>query len=340
MIRSARLRRALRASLLAAFGVLLAAGVLELALRVIDPFHDAEVAERERFAAQVLQRPGDGRLALIPGSRGSLFGHLHVIGSSGFRTPDFAPAPAPDTFRVLVVGDSVAFGWGVASDDAFPRVVERDLSEPPRPLGRGRVEVVNASTPGWGAPAYLEFLQQRGRELAPDLVVVTLISNDVTDVIEVLNPPSDAPPAPPAGLPGWLRWSRLARVVDRAIEHLGSDSRRADYLTSDVFFAELRSAPGYEPAQRALAEAFAAMRAAVPDSRFVVMDTVVAGDRQLDTLAGTLRERGIDRLAVQMPPAEEYVERYAVGATDVHPNAAGHRLLADQLTAWIRANVH
>ena len=70
--------------------------------------------------------------------------------------------------RVLVIGDSFTFGWGVEEPLSYPRLVEAGLDGvTPR-----RVEVVNAGFAGGFYPdAFFVYLKERGLALDPDLVV-------------------------------------------------------------------------------------------------------------------------------------------------------------------------
>jgi acyl-CoA thioesterase-1 len=87
-----------------------------------------------------------------------------------------APSPSPDAppgaVRIVVLGDSLAAGLGLAADEAFPAVVERLLR------GRGHeVEVVNAGVSGdtsAGGLARLDWVLQR----PADILVVELGGND------------------------------------------------------------------------------------------------------------------------------------------------------------------
>jgi lysophospholipase L1-like esterase len=93
-----------------------------------------------------------------------------------------APASAekPEgVYRVLVLGDSFAFGFGVEDAEAFPAVLGRALAPPP---GRERAEVLNAGVAGWSADQYLLFLETRGFALAPDLVLLAVSENDPGDL--------------------------------------------------------------------------------------------------------------------------------------------------------------
>src|SRR5438046_2233997 len=49
---------------------------------------------------------------------------------NGFRDePDIAPTPPPNEFRILSMGDSIAFGLGISSGDSYAKVLERQLNQ-------------------------------------------------------------------------------------------------------------------------------------------------------------------------------------------------------------------
>lgn len=322
-------RRVLRRILLVLAAMLVPIVLAEVVLRVLDPFGAAEQVERERFAAAILERDGRGELRLRAGARGMLLGHTVEIGGHGLRNPAIAQ-PKPDgTFRILVIGDSVAFGWGVAEAEAFPRILERMLADAGLPPAAERVEVINAGVPGWGAPNELVFLREHGLALEPDLVLVTLINNDLTDVLQAIAPAVD--PAPPFRLPKVLRSLYIGRAVERAIAIATGRTGVAE------FFVALDLDPeAVARASQALCLAFDAMRDACGDVPFAVIDTVGDGAGwRLETLVDCLAAARIPRIEAYLPIAE-YDERYAVAATDQHPNARGHRELAKHVFAWVR----
>ncbi len=92
--------------------------------------------------------------------------------------PAALPKP-PDTFRVLAVGDSFTFGWGVEDDEAFPARLAEELAPPP---GTRRTEVLNAGVPGWSADTYYLYLRDRGLALEPDLLLLAPMENDIPDL--------------------------------------------------------------------------------------------------------------------------------------------------------------
>jgi lysophospholipase L1-like esterase len=314
--------------LLAALAVVTALATLEMGLRILDPFHTAEAIDREVFARAVLARDEAGTLRLQQGASASLLGEEVEISAQGFRNP-IVEIPKPgSTYRVLVLGDSVAFGWGVSEADCFPRVVERTLRAAGWP-GDGRtVEVINAGVPGWGAPNELLFLRDEGMALDPDLVLVTLVNNDLTDVLQAIAPSDDPPPLV---FPDWARSSYLGRFTEQVTATWAGRAVRSD------FFLTLDLAP--EPVQRAsdaLVGAFTAMKALCGDVPFAVIDTVgTAEGWRLEPFSRGAEAAGVTRIEAFLA-AEGYRERYSVAVTDDHPNAAGHAEIAKPIVDWIQ----
>ncbi|MBN1866598.1 SGNH/GDSL hydrolase family protein [Candidatus Sumerlaeota bacterium] len=99
--------------------------------------------------------------------------------SRGYRGARPVSVPkAPDTKRLVVLGDSFVFGVGVEDDQTFPAQTERLLNE--GETGEP-FEAVNAGCPGWGTENELAFWRARRRELDPDLLVVAFFRNDLGD---------------------------------------------------------------------------------------------------------------------------------------------------------------
>ncbi|HSH76020.1 MAG TPA: SGNH/GDSL hydrolase family protein, partial [Longimicrobiales bacterium] len=75
--------------------------------------------------------------------------------------------------RVVALGDSFTFGWGVDFEDTWPRVLEEELLE------RGLdVEVLNLGRPGADPARHAEIARQALPLLRPDLVVVAINQGD------------------------------------------------------------------------------------------------------------------------------------------------------------------
>jgi hypothetical protein len=74
--------------------------------------------------------------------------------------------------RMLLLGDSQAFGDGVSAEDTFASILEN------RTPG---LRVLNASVIGYGTDQQLLYFERRGTAFAPDVTVVALNAYDVQD---------------------------------------------------------------------------------------------------------------------------------------------------------------
>jgi lysophospholipase L1-like esterase len=101
------------------------------------------------------------------------------INSLGLRDPrEYDVAKKPDTFRILVLGDSVTFGHGSVYETTYPRLLEQRLR-----AWKPAVDwqVWNAAVPGYNTSQELAQLLELGPRLQPDLVVVGFFENDIID---------------------------------------------------------------------------------------------------------------------------------------------------------------
>lgn len=159
-------------------GVLLGGGVVELALRMLGPPRQA--SELRQLHETRPDRPW--LYGLRPGASGELKGTAdpvrYDINTDGFRDRLYERPKPQGVFRTLVLGDSLAFGWGVAQDQAFPKVMESLLAEQ---APDARVEILNLGVGGYNPYTELELLKDLGPSYEPDLVLVQFCINDFND---------------------------------------------------------------------------------------------------------------------------------------------------------------
>jgi len=92
-----------------------------------------------------------------------------TTGAFGFRNP----GPWPARADVVILGDSLVFGYGVADGSAWPAIVDRSFPG---------LKVVNLGLVGAGAEQYLRVYQTFGERLRPKVVVVGMFpGNDFWD---------------------------------------------------------------------------------------------------------------------------------------------------------------
>lgn len=75
----------------------------------------------------------DGKTRLYtykPNTIGATHGHPFLVNRLGFRGPEFlerSHSEVPDAFRIMVLGDSVTSGIGIAEEDRYTNILERKL---------------------------------------------------------------------------------------------------------------------------------------------------------------------------------------------------------------------
>ena len=106
-----------------------------------------------------------------PGYRGEFQGQPVTINSLGLRGPE--PRERRGARRVLCLGDSITFGYGVGDDHTYPASLERRLA------GQG-IEVVNGGVTGYTSHQASRLLAQIGPALRPDVVTACIGWNDAT----------------------------------------------------------------------------------------------------------------------------------------------------------------
>lgn len=166
----------LRGWAVALFCVLSTIAASELAVRFSARGLDDETIASTRLAFRQFD-PVLG-WANRPHARGtrttSEFTYSVRVNSEGQRGPEVSRERTQDKLRIAVLGDSFAWGWGVAEEDSFPARLERLMPW---------TEVINFGVVGYGP---VQYLLQADRVLAfqPDLVVVAFcLGNDFADTV-------------------------------------------------------------------------------------------------------------------------------------------------------------
>ena len=124
----------------------------------------------------------------IPGWQATTNGRKLSINSRGLRDREYTLVKPPGVLRMLVLGDSYTWGYGVADHEIYTEVLEARLraerasaggavtggeTDRPRPPSR-EVQVINSGVSGWGTDQQYLFLRSEGLAYAPDLVLLAL----------------------------------------------------------------------------------------------------------------------------------------------------------------------
>lgn len=82
------------------------------------------------------------------------------INSRGTRGAEFQVPKPPGTLRILSLGDSRTFGWGLTEAETYSQRLQQLLQQ--QPGGSNRVEVINAGVNAWSYSQMRVFLRETG----------------------------------------------------------------------------------------------------------------------------------------------------------------------------------
>jgi D-alanyl-lipoteichoic acid acyltransferase DltB (MBOAT superfamily) len=294
---------------------------------------------------EVLNERHDLMLRDLRPSRHTMWnGNAFSTNRWGMRDRDYSEAKPEGTLRIAILGPSHVMGNGVADGETFEALVEEHLN---RELPSGpyqRVEILNFAVDGYSLPQQLALLDDRVFRFHPDVVIATHYEDnaEMTEGFLLMVAGQHIAVADPVlrkemadgglleigerGLPIPHAWARsLAGAMGIPARMPFSEARsRAWRITPSVLessftrFAEVTRARGVAPAVLALN---------------VVIDDV---PRQIP-LRSAIDRAGLTvfDLFDVFPEAQRPALR--VAPWDDHPNAEGHRLVADRLFHELKA---
>jgi hypothetical protein len=296
---------------------------------------------------------------LKPNVRGRFIGQPVVINSQGLHDYEYRLRKEPGTIRIVGLGDSSLFGWGVPFEESTLKVLERRLNER---SPTQKFEVINFAVPGYNTAIEAEVFVRKCLQYAPDLVLLSFNTNDY-DVPNFMRLPRD------------LATLRRLYVVDLAYSAYegvmglaGRQPPQFDFTNRSISLAEtarLDEDPALPDEYRYMVGAKGVVRAlerlagtarehAIPLVVFdvkgypglhstYVRDELRDGQREL-------LERESQRLGFHFlntyPYYIDYLNRhptanfplvFAVSVADAHPNALAHSINAEAIFEYLVA---
>jgi len=282
---------------------------------------------------------------IVPERYGDIF---YSFNRQGYR--DTEPASGPLVRRIVLLGDSVAFGLGVNQDRIFAHLLERQLRE-----RTGQPwDVANLAVFAYNTADELAALKEDGLPLRPELVIVQFVMNDFSI------PAAAGGPAPPPSLGDRLTAAKNRLVyrsalyrrlhqVGTGLVYLAAHDARRRWFTGTLNDAQpreqlamLKATP--DDGSIAAFHALAAIRDASRSTGARTLVLLMPDEVQLYTD----RYDGINRriaafcrreelaLADPLPALRASPNRRDLFLDGVHLTEAGHRLVAGLLFSELR----
>ncbi len=309
--------------------LLLTLGVIEVLLRVFMPIdYRAPPSELRHVARESIYRssstPGLA-YELVPDivAPAHYAGELVTTNSFGMR--DEEPDPARDN-RIVILGDSFAFGFGVTQDAIFPIQLEHRLN-----ADQLVYEVLNLAVAGYGIREEVAVLEHKGMLWEPDVVVVAYVLND-PEIEPVQQLPSYF------SEPKWWQYSHVLRLVARGVKRIG-----VIVVGGGDYFRYLHA---NQQTWKQVVAGFEAIReiTASADARVIVLIFPIIGSdwsnypyRDIHQKVGALAiENGFQVVDLLDYYGTYSPEELKVSADDGHPNALAHALAAQAVLETLR----
>lgn len=270
--------------------------------------------------------------------------------ASGYPGHDAAKGPHPGVYRVLSVGDSSTFGWGVESEEAYPAVLESELSR--RHPGKA-IEVVNLGVCGYSSLQGRVLLEREGLAYAPDLVTISYGSNDWSKVPEPFDEVLRRNEGWLGGVRAALHHSRAYQIyaafLAKTVHGAGETGGEGLVLNVGPEKSESNLVAMIDASRRAGADAILVtncvpgpmvgpLRAAARATATPILDTeeLLRGAIEArDALPADLRARVRSLYGAQA--LEEYPDLEVYLSDRCHPNVIGQRLVAETLAGMVES---
>jgi lysophospholipase L1-like esterase len=337
--------------------MLFAAATCELAARVVFPAPPNPTRQPQiqyRVDPEIRYTP-------LPNQRGWIDDGFVTTNSLGFRGPEPALPKPPNRFRIVAIGDSVTFGFGVNDGETFCAQAEALLRE--RMPGVD-LDVVNIAVPGFDTRQEVVLLRRTVSQLEPNLVLVGLYSNDIPDALEDgtggttvatpragANQPLQMNAAPTSWWDIQLRKSRAVYTVGRALRrfaHQGEWGMSRFSMELDIL--EGRNTPQLDEAWTRVSRQFDELRNLAVVHGFAVGVVVLPPREQVlglypharyqDRVRPMTESEGffiIDPLPA-LTASSERKDRLFVAYDRNHPSEKGHRLIAQAIVDDLSRN--
>ena len=275
---------------------------------------------------------------LIPNQSVQFYGQPVTVNALGFRGPAVESVKPPDTKRIVGLGDSLMFGWGVGDTEYYLALIADRLAH----QGPGRtVEVINSAVPGYNTVMEVETLKEKLLRFTPDVVIIEYVDNDL-DLPNFLDQPLSPVALDHLFLHEFVAARLAGRVWDPTHRLAGAprDPFRDRRLEGnpDRVPPQYRALVGINAYRAAMAE----LKALSVTQRFAVV--VFSRAPFPDDVAAVCNALGLPMVSA-WPAIERYLSEHgggqyeesalALNAKDPHPSVLGHRLMADVLFDYL-----
>lgn len=298
------------------FSSVIALGAAEAVIRLNDPLGISYYEEEGRYTREKVADPE--LLFRHPPSRKTHYQGVEVsFNELGLRDEPIGVKQSNE-YRILVLGDSVAFGWGVEQDATFCARVQKILNAQ---LGRP-VRVINTGVGGYSSVQELLFFKGKGVTFQSDTVVLVYTENDTEPYGRQLSDPLRV-------IEGTILWkSWLYRLASHAYYY--------GWLGNAIHdTAAVRESVGWQ-------ESIGAIRQLRELTEERKIPLILFYFRWRETSLNTALLKDVQQAATPAPVidigewfAGQSPSEYMNSKIDSHPNHRAHKLIAEKMARYL-----
>ncbi len=94
----------------------------------------------------------------------------------GLRDRDYPPEKAEGCYRILIAGDSLAYGYGLQMSETYAKRLEWKLNL----MSKKKYEVINLGVPGYRMTQIVERIKEKGLKYNPDMIIYGYWLDDIS----------------------------------------------------------------------------------------------------------------------------------------------------------------
>lgn len=302
----------------------------ELLVRAFDPIGIDYFSEAGRYFSNMMDNDSYAYIHR-PNYQDKLQGVDVSINSHGLRGSEFHATKQKGKVRLMVLGDSVVFGWGAPQGSIFPVQLQNLLNKK-----AAEIEVIAAGVGSWNTRTEYEYLRTNGIHFGPDVILLLIVNNDIEPkrhgYKEIIN----------------NKTLKKKNILTRIFNHLRSESVKYSYLLSYIRYYQKSTAAGrsfsedspeWKDAKLALEGIINLCRN--HDVALVVFFYATSEDLE-NNMNLIMYKNLLDTAAIPVFtfPTLLFESAYRNSIVDPHANTLGHRIIAQEMYKVLKPVIH